>query len=78
MSSHFYDTNFKLNGVSYSLESLLSTSKINHNYLFQFLRRWTDKSSTVELQTSGSTGVPKKLYMSKSKMILSAKRTVRF
>ena len=78
MSSRFYDTNFKLNGVSYSLESLLSTTKINHNYFFQFLRKWTDKSSTVELQTSGSTGVPKTLHMSKSKMILSAKRTGAF
>ena len=78
MNSVFYNNDFKFNGVSYALESLLSNSKINHNNLFQFLKKWTDKSSTVELQTSGSTGVPKKLHMSKSKMILSAKRTGAF
>ena len=78
MSWGFYNNSFKLNGVSYSLESLLSHSKANHKNFFQFLKKWTDKSPDVELQTSGSTGVPKKLHISKNKMILSAKRTGTF
>ena len=78
MSSGFYNNDFKLNGVSYSLESLLSTAKAVHYNLFEFLKEWTDKSSAITLQTSGSTGLPKKLQMSKSKMILSAKRTGEF
>ena len=78
MSSGFYNNDFKLNGVSYSLESLLSTAKAVHYNLFEFLKEWTDKSSAITLQTSGSTGLPKKLQMSKSKMILSAQRTGAF
>ena len=78
MSSDFYNNDFKLNGVSYSLESLLSAAKAVHYNLFEFLKEWTDKSSAITLQTSGSTGLPKKLQMSKSKMILSAQRTGAF
>ena len=78
MSSGFYNNDFKLNGVSHSLESLLSTTKAVHYTLFEFLKEWADKSSAITLQTSGSTGLPKKLQMSKSKMILSAQRTGAF
>jgi len=78
VNSVLYNSDFKLNGVSYSLESLLSTTKITHYSLFKFLKKWTDKSLTLELQTSGSTGVPKKLHISKNKMIRSANRTGAF
>ena len=75
MDSVFYNSEFMFNGVSYSLKSLLSITKFNHPNLFIFLKEWTSKGSTIGLQTSGSTGFPKKIRVSKSKMIISAKRT---
>ena len=68
MSSVFYNNDFKLNGISHSLESLLLTAKAVHYNLFEFLKEWTDKSSTIMLQTSGTTGIPKKLNMSKNRL----------
>ena len=78
MSAEMYNSVIMLNGVSHQLSSLLSSSTLNNSSLFNFLKEWTSTSSTVELQTSGSTGLPKKMQLSKSKMILSAKRTGEF
>ena len=78
MNSFFYNNDFMLNGNSYSLESLLSTTKHSAPLLFLFLKQWTNKNSTITLQTSGSTGKPKEIQMPKDKMILSAKRTGKY
>jgi O-succinylbenzoic acid--CoA ligase len=67
-----------LNGNSYNLESLLSTTKHSDPLLFLFLKQWTSKNLTIALQTSGSTGLPKEIQMPKDKMILSAKRTGKY
>jgi o-succinylbenzoate---CoA ligase len=46
--------------------------------LFVFLESWFDKSDTILAQTSGSTGVPKKLELKKAQMIASARLTNQF
>nr|WP_321410775.1 AMP-binding protein [uncultured Carboxylicivirga sp.] len=46
--------------------------------LSRFLEEWMNESSDIELFTSGSTGIPKKIVMSKAAMIYSAQRTLEF
>ncbi len=46
--------------------------------LFVFLESWFDKSDTILAQTSGSTGVPKKLELKKEQMMASALLTNQF
>ncbi|MDA9125107.1 O-succinylbenzoic acid--CoA ligase, partial [Flavobacteriaceae bacterium] len=75
MDPSLFNSAFMLNGVSFSVETLLLSSKTDNPDFFQFLKQWTGKSSTIELYTSGSTGLPKKIHISKSKMVISAKRT---
>ncbi|MCL1669995.1 AMP-binding protein [Elizabethkingia ursingii] len=43
-----------------------------------FLSEWFSDSETVEVQTSGSTGVPKKFPIEKSRMLNSAEMTCNF
>ena len=43
-----------------------------------FLKQWFDGDSFIELQTSGATGIPKKLRLSKQAMVASAKATGSF
>ena len=78
MDPSLFNSAFMLNGVSFSVETLLLSSKTDNPDFFQFLKQWTSKSSTIELYTSGSTGLPKKIHISKSKMVVSAKRTASF
>lgn len=44
--------------------------------LFDFLEEWSNESDTLTAQTSGSTGIPKKIQLEKEKMINSAKMTI--
>ena len=46
--------------------------------LFVFLENWLEESDTIQAQTSGSTGVPKKLELKKEQMKASAKLTNQF
>ncbi|MCU4165042.1 AMP-binding protein [Carboxylicivirga caseinilyticus] len=46
--------------------------------LSSFLEEWMNESVHIELFTSGSTGSPKKIIMSKASMIYSAQRTLEF
>ena len=46
--------------------------------LFVFLENWWDESDTILAQTSGSTGVPKKLELRKEQMMASARLTNQF
>lgn len=46
--------------------------------LEEFLAQWNDDSSCVEVQTSGSTGVPKRIYIEKVRMRASARMTCDF
>jgi O-succinylbenzoic acid--CoA ligase len=44
----------------------------------EFIGQWNDASDTVEVQTSGSTGVPKVLRVEKNRMLASARVTCDF
>ncbi len=46
--------------------------------IFLFLERWWGKEQYIEQYTSGSTGSPKTILLSKKNMLASARRTCRF
>ncbi len=76
---------FRLNGKAYSNDSLLAEAKEWQNsndndqkYLGIFLEDWLNESDTIMVHTSGSTGVPKPLLVSKTSMQTSAMRTADF
>ena len=46
--------------------------------LEEFLSQWNDDSPCMEVQTSGSTGVPKRIYIEKVRMRASARMTCNF
>ena len=46
--------------------------------LEEFLAQWNDASPCMEVQTSGSTGVPKRIYIEKVRMRASARMTCDF
>lgn len=46
--------------------------------LEEFLAQWNDASPCMEVQTSGSTGVPKHIYIEKERMRASARMTCNF
>ncbi len=46
--------------------------------LYDFIGEWLSDASTVEVQTSGSTGEPRIMHVGKEKMIASAQRTGEF
>lgn len=47
-------------------------------HVYAFLSEWFSDTSEVEVQTSGSTGVPKRMRVSKRRMMCSACRTCAF
>lgn len=75
-----------INGIWYSQSELIQQANIvacskvaqYQKDIWCFILRWFDKSDTIELKTSGSTGVPKRIVVSKVKMQNSARRTLRF
>jgi len=76
---------FKLNGISYTNSTLkkhaLYVSQQQNSYAVSiglFLLDWLDRKSTVEVRTSGSTGVPKKIVLEKKYMVNSALATGEF
>lgn len=46
--------------------------------VYSFLSEWFSPSPCVEVQTSGSTGVPKRMSVEKTRMVCSAVRTCEF
>lgn len=72
-----------LNSQTYTLEQI--TSSLNEeislsinlweNHLFEFFKDWFNKSDVIQAQTSGSTGIPKTIFLNKESMIASAKLT---
>ncbi len=76
---------FKLNGFSYSKEELkeVAYSLIKEGLIFErevgnFLQDWLSDSDSIEVSTSGSTGVPKSIFLKKQKMHNSALATGQF
>jgi o-succinylbenzoate---CoA ligase len=72
-----FHKDFKLNGNSFSNENdILSYAKENEDSAtYNFLCNWFSKSATLPVNTSGSTGVPKIIFLEKEFMINSAKTT---
>ena len=63
---------------TYSLEEL-SHLPFFHEYdetSLYFVNQWNDENTTVEVQTSGSTGLPKKILLTKESMRTSAQLTL--
>lgn len=69
-----------LDGKRYSKEEILTAQPDSPflRDLFLFLAGWFDESPTLEVQTSGSTGVPKRLTVRKDQMMQSARLTCEF
>ena len=73
---------FKLNGHHYVQEdlvhaayNLIKEGEFYDKVLGDFLLNWTDSNDYVEVKTSGSTGIPKKVRLSKQAMVRSAIKT---
>lgn len=77
-----------LNGVNYSDEKLLAASSVGindpksgeywQNSLHQFILEWVNDKSFVTVNTSGSTGQPKSIQLSKERMMNSAFMTGKY
>ena len=72
-------TSFKFEGVFYDNTGLsaLANRLVSEGETYQvslgiFIAKWVDSSSDITLQTSGSTGAPKTILMSKLAMVNSA------
>jgi len=77
LTTDLINTNFKLDGISYSQKSLVSHFKNNKPY-HDFLTSWFDCNDFITVKTSGSTGSPKSISLKKKDMISSARLTAKF
>lgn len=75
----------RINGICYPKEVFteervpeFATQGSFPHQLFLFLKDWYSDSPTLKVQTSGSTGVPKEIFVSKTKMLQSARMTCEF
>lgn len=59
--------------INYSKASDKERAAFEH-----FLQQWNDKSETIQVQTSGSTGIPQSIRLKKDDMVKSAKRTLEY
>lgn len=64
-----------INGVKYTRETF---GEIENVDVREFLEEWFSDSATVNLHTSGSTGVPKLIVAEKSRMEASARMTIEY
>ncbi|MGV8828702.1 MAG: AMP-binding protein [Breznakibacter sp.] len=73
-------------GVSYSREellgsvvpSLIQSKEAWRHSIGEFIAQWLDETDSMQVKTSGSTGEPKLISVSKEAMVLSAQKTIRF
>ncbi|WP_407324061.1 AMP-binding protein [Tenacibaculum maritimum] len=79
MTENKYHKKFKLNGHSFASEMdvLEYTKKINSE-IHTFLKEWFHKNDFITVKTSGSTGIPKAIYLKKELMKNSALATGEF
>ena len=73
--------NFKINSVPFSSLGFLKQnedSPVFDKCLLNFFTEWLNDNPKINLQTSGSTGNPKKITALKYSMILSAKNTGKY
>jgi O-succinylbenzoic acid--CoA ligase len=82
---HNFHNSFKINGAHFDQESLFdlaySYAKEGSDYekeIGTFILDWLDASETIQLSTSGTTGHPKTIILSKQAMVESALATANF
>jgi len=80
--SQYLHSAFKLNGLYYTTETLLQLADdlLKHGHQHEkligtFLKEWFNDSPFITVKTSGSTGIPKTITISKNAMINSAVAT---
>ena len=66
---------FKFQGREVTKNELLQLVQETDVTSFQFLKDWFNSDDYVMVQTSGSTGIPKKIQLQKNHMIASAQAT---
>lgn len=76
---------FRLNGKAYTTKSLRIAAQIwsteqdeEIQQLGSFLMDWLSDNTSIQLQTSGSTGIPKRIELPKTAFVASAKQTATF
>ena len=75
-----------IDGVSYSREellhdvapSLIQSEEAWRHSIGEFIAQWLDETESIVVKTSGSTGEPKLISVSKQAMVLSAQKTIHF
>lgn len=78
-------TDFKLNGQTYTIaefttlaQQYLQSTQENERDFGQLILDWFDESPLMTVQTSGTTGTPKRIQIEKKQMINSARATTDF
>ena len=75
-----------IDGVSYSREelmhdvvpSLIQSEEAWRHSIGEFIAQWLDETDSIQVKTSGSTGEPKLISVSKQAMVLSSQKTIQF
>lgn len=78
---HYTHTHLSLNNKSVSLSSIqqgnVTAESDFEKASLDFIHRWLNNQQTFVLQTSGSTGAPKKIEVKRDQLIASAKATIK-
>lgn len=74
----YQDQVFTTSDLILKLDSERSRLEDWENHLLNFLKEWTNPYETIEVKTSGSTGVPKLIKPFKKNLSLSAQSTNRY
>ena len=67
-----------INGALYTKDTLDQVPGYDKDSLRNFLKDWMNDHPEITVQTSGSTGVPKSMQVTKNAMLASAGRTLNF
>ena len=79
MKAKFWHKDFCWDGTSFSTDQDIIDFVANHYpELSVFIKEWFSDSGQIQMQTSGSTGNPKKIILSREHMINSARATAEY
>ncbi|MCP4884886.1 MAG: AMP-binding protein [Flavobacteriales bacterium] len=79
MKANFWHKDFVWDGTSFSSDQdIIVFVEKNYPELNVFFKEWLSDSGKILIKTSGSTGVPKKIALSREHMINSARATAKF
>ena len=71
----FLNSNFRINGCD--LETFIQTNEVS-SPIYQLINALLNQEGFLVVQTSGSTGIPKKIKISKQQLAASAQMTLTF